>query len=88
MSANKKDQFGPQVRFNWGFHDGASDKAKGRRALNAFSAPSAWDKAYHAGYTAGFANGPADSSEKAWSEHQADVAARKAAGKFGAIRYA
>lgn len=47
----ESDQFLPQVRFNWGFHDATSDGKDGRPARDMASHP---DPFYAAGYTNGW----------------------------------
>lgn len=75
----KPDQFGPRVRFNWGFHDAAHDARRGAPArtegTHMFALP-AHDQAYCEGYRAGYAAQTAgedtSSSQPAW-----DVRARR-----------
>lgn len=56
----------PRIRFNWGFHDGAGDHAKGTGR----SMADHFDRVYAAGYVAGFqarADGlSCTSSQDAW----------------------
>jgi len=73
-------KFPERVRFNWGYHDGRLNKAKGidRRLSTALPAHRdangtplpGWDEAYCAGYSFGQDSDPsATTSDPAWLAH-------------------
>lgn len=65
--------FNPQARFNWGFHDGASDVEHDRP--NKWANKTHFSNEYRQGYLIGFAAAQrgesTESSEAAWFEAKA-----------------
>ena len=61
----------PQIRFNWGYHDGAADAERNRTAE--WAGKPHFDPTYEAGYHAGHADQAAGTytgwSASAWQRH-------------------
>jgi hypothetical protein len=81
----KSNQFGPRVRFNWGFHDATRERKDGytRRLSETIHSTEfvgrSRDPLYYAGYEAGLAAdmsaGRPESSEPAWLAFRATLSA-------------
>jgi len=83
MSKKFSPAFPNRVRFNWGFHDAASESARGYARLTSMTdkhslrvVSHAFDPAYYFGYTYGLdavkAKLPTDLSDAAWTKSQLD----------------
>lgn len=80
--AQKVSKFEDRVRFNWGYHDAASEATSGRRRMitetgehNTTQVSKKYDAAYFGGYVAGLADSDMGlyrgDSENAWNNRNA-----------------